>query len=144
MTFALTSVKAYGIEGEEAVNKRYTQRLILHVTSANTDTALDIGNPSGTFWTAVGSSSDQAVAGLAALKNIQTKALTYIGAMCTQMAAFAQVASGPSGSQYTVAMDSTYTQLPKFTFVSGSAPTTYDIVLNWILKDAEVPTEVSA
>lgn len=77
MTFALTKVQAYGIEAEEALNKRYRQYMVLTITAAATDTALDLGTNQtgslGTFWTAVGSTAPGSGA-LLALQDIVTRA----------------------------------------------------------------------
>lgn len=228
MAFALQSVRAYGIESEEAVNKRYKQVVALGITGLNTDIALDIGNFSGTFWTAVGSSADAAKAAQAALKSIQLKALSFTSAKGTSFAGKVQAdasqvaimaldsaasAGGAASENYVVtgllttdmilavtqqtdgtnhknplsyasaagsadhlavvyasdpgtgakvrvlfsragvatvadgtyqlAMDGTNTQLPSLTFLSGDAPTTYSLILEWVLKDAEEPVQVA-
>lgn len=82
MTFALTKVRAYGIEAEEVVNKRYLQHLILNITAANTDTALDLGSYTagslGTFWDAVDATATGLV-GLQAIRDIATRADAFIG-----------------------------------------------------------------
>lgn len=77
MTFAMTGFQAYGVEAEEAVNKRYIQRAILTLTAANTDTTLDIGTYAGTFWTAVGSTTPGSTA-LLAIKDINVRAASFI------------------------------------------------------------------
>jgi hypothetical protein len=80
MAFALTSIKAYGVEAEEPLNKDYKQYLEANITGLATDIDLDIGDyTSGTFWTAIGTSSDQAKALLLALKAIQIKAKSFTG-----------------------------------------------------------------
>ncbi len=79
MTFALTKVTAYGTEASEPLQKRFVQTLILEGTAASTDTAYDIGNYSGTFWTAVGSTVP-GISGLKAVKDIQTGARTFMSA----------------------------------------------------------------
>ncbi len=77
MTFALTKVQAYGIEAEEALNKRYRQYMILTITAAATDYDLDLGDNQsgalGTFWTAVGSTAPGSGA-LLAIQDIVTRA----------------------------------------------------------------------
>ncbi len=77
MTFALTKVQTYGIEAEEALNKRYRQYMILTITAANTDTALDLGlnqaGSLGTFWTAV-SGTEPGLSALLAIQDIVTRA----------------------------------------------------------------------
>lgn len=78
MTFALTSFAAYGVERDEGLTNLFHQYARFTITAANTDVDLDFGDYSGTFWTAVGGSTVGAVA-LTAMKNIQVRALTYIG-----------------------------------------------------------------
>lgn len=77
MTFVVTKVQAYGIEAEEALNKRYRQYMILTITAANTDVALDLGSNQsgslGTFWTAADDTTTGAAA-LLALQDIVTRA----------------------------------------------------------------------
>ena len=80
MAFALTSIKAYGVEAEEPLNKDYRQFVELNITGLATDVDLDIGDyTTGTFWSAIGTTSDQAKALLLALKAIQIKAKSFNG-----------------------------------------------------------------
>lgn len=225
MTFALSKFRAYGIEAEEVVNKRYQQVAIFNITAAATDVDLDIGDFSGTFWTAVGGTEPGATA-LKAMRDIQqrsesyqglggssiagyvqadasysavsaldsaasaggaaTETLTVTGLLKTdtilavtqltkganktalinyesaastagQLAAewtgnpgsgavlrvlIARASSTVQGGTYTVAMDSTNTNLPNILFVSGDAPTSYALELRWFLKDQEEPVAV--
>lgn len=237
MTFALTKVRAYGIEVEEAVNKRYIQRLILTITAANTDTALDVGDFTsgslGTFWDAVDGSEPGDTA-LAAIRDIKTRAESFVAVGGSALAGKAPVdasragpvtkldsaasaggnatetmtvtgllttdvilgvcqfvdgagaatgilafggATGvcsvadqlsvtwnadpgagakvrvavlrttvttPDAGTYQVAMDATNAQFPNITFASGDAPTSYNLVLEWFLKDGHEPVEVYA
>ncbi len=92
MTFALTKAEVYGIEAEEAVNIRYQQKYILTITAANTDVALDLGNYTGTFWTAVGGTAP-GISALKALKDIQVKAETFTGVGSSALGGKAQADS---------------------------------------------------
>lgn len=85
MAFLLTKVQAYGIEAEEAVNKRYTQRMILTITAANSDVDLDLGDYTGTFWNAVDATAT-GLTGLAAIKAINLAAESFIGVAGTSIA----------------------------------------------------------
>ncbi len=82
MTFVVTKVQAYGIEAEEALNKRYRQYMILTLTAANTDTDLDLGDNQtgslGTFWTAADDTATGAGA-LLAIQDIVTRADYFDG-----------------------------------------------------------------
>jgi hypothetical protein len=52
MAFALTKFQAFGKLIDSPISKRYIQQVVMTITQANTDTALDIGTNAGTFWTA--------------------------------------------------------------------------------------------
>lgn len=76
MAFALTAFVADGQEMDEAVTRRFRQRAVFTITAANTDVDLDIGDYTGTFWTAVGGTAPGTGA-LKAIKDIQTRAKSY-------------------------------------------------------------------
>lgn len=82
MTMALVSAKAYGIEVDEPVQKRFKQCLELVITGAATDVDYDFGDgvvgSLGTFWTAVGATSPGSVA-LAAVRDINVRAKSFQG-----------------------------------------------------------------
>ncbi len=79
MTFALTSVKAYGVEASEPLQKRFIQRLELKGTAANSNVAYDFGTYAGTFWTAVGG-TQPGITALKAVKDIQIAAKAFLSA----------------------------------------------------------------
>lgn len=228
MAFALTGYQIYGVEAEEVVNKRYQQRAILSITGLNTDIVLDLGNFSGTFWTAV-SGTEPGLSALKAFKDIQIRALSYMSVGGSSIGGYSQAdasavaissltssasAGGgtsetltmtgikttdtilgatlqtkganaaaldqyesaaasndklaviftadpgagakvraiisrsgtttPADGTYTVTMDSTNTNIPSLLFLSGNAPTSYQLVLNWVLKPQEIPVQASA
>ena len=76
MTFALTAFVADGQEMDEAVTRRFRQRAVFTITAANTDVDLDIGDYTGTFWTAVGG-TEPGTGALKAIKDIQLRAKSY-------------------------------------------------------------------
>ena len=53
MAFGLSKINAYGIEVAEPTRGKFIQVLEMDITGATADVSLDIGNPAGTFWTAV-------------------------------------------------------------------------------------------
>lgn len=228
MAYAMQSVQVYGIEAEEPVNKRYRQCAILAFTGLNTDIDLDIGDYSGTFWTAVGGTEPGTTA-LKAIKDIQQRALSFINVKGSSIAGYSQadasavavsaldsaasaggaatetlVVTGllttdtilaateqtkgasktalinyesaasvagklavewtanpgagsvirvvvaragqtaPVNGTYSIQMDATNTNIPNLLFLSGDAPTSYKLVLEWVLKPQETPVEVDA
>lgn len=233
MTFQLTKAQIYGIESEEPLNKRYVQKAILHINAANSDVSLDIGNFSGTFWTAAladGTYGTIAAQILKAMKAIQLKALSFEQIAGTSLAPYSQanasapvilsflsstIAGGsatptatvtglltsdsvlsvaqqvanansldpiafpahpaapnalvvtysadpggggkvlvtisrtaaagePTTGSYALAMDGTNTQMPSLTFAATNAPTSYDLILSWVLNPAEAPVALFA
>jgi len=228
MTRAVTAYQAFGVYRDEALTGKAIQFLRLAGTAANTDTAFDLGDYSGTFW---GQADDDATgaAALKVLKDIHTRAQEFVGvgglgvngkalqdasragavtallsaASAGGGATEAYVVSGlltsdtilavtqavdgaggavgilsygnasgnaaaddalsvvydadpganakvkvavlrttqttPDAGGYQLAMDGTNTKLPSLTFASGDAPTTFDLVLWWFLKDGEQP-----
>ncbi len=96
MTFALTKVTAYGTEASEPLQKRFVQTLILEGTAAATNVAYDIGNYTGTFWTAVGSTAP-GISALKAVKDINNAARTFMSAEGIGLLGYVQAdASVPS------------------------------------------------
>lgn len=228
MAFALTKFQAYGFERDEALTNKFHQALVLSITGLNTDIDLDIGDYSGTFWTAVGATAP-GINALKTVQDIQVAAESFDGVDGTSIAGKAQVdASGgsvlsilsavsaggnatetmtvtgllttddilavtqavdgagaatgilaygnatgqaaannalsvtwnadpgagarvkvgisrttgvatPVAGTYTIAMDGTNTQIPNLLFASGDAPTSYVLVLKWVLKNGHHP-----
>jgi hypothetical protein len=66
------------------------------------------------------------------------------GAGAKVRTAFKRVVAAPGTGQYIVTMDATNTFIPNILFKSGDAPTTYDIVLQWLLVGDQVPVFISA
>lgn len=143
MAFALTKAVGYGVEAEEAVNKRYKQVLLLTITAANTDVDLDLGDYAGTFWDAVDGTTVGATA-LAAIKQINVKALTLLSIGGDAILNKLRVATATNAGEWSAAMNSTNTHLPDIAFDSGDAPTSYVVALEWALKDGEEPVEFVA
>ena len=77
MTFALSRVRAYGVEADEATSKKFMQMVRLDITAANTDVDLDLGDYSGTFWSAVDGSEPGDTA-LKVFQDIQIRAKQFL------------------------------------------------------------------
>lgn len=232
MARVVTQYQAFGVYRDEAVTNKALQFLRLKGTAANTDTAFDLGNYSGTFW----GEADGDATGLAALgviKDVQTRAQQFIsigglgvngkslqdasragavtailsaasaGGAATEtytvtgllttdtILAVTQAVDGagaavgiisygnasgnaaaadalavvynadpgagakvkvavlrttvttPDVGGYQLAMNGTNTKLPDLTFASTDAPTAFELVLCWLLKDGEQPVFAS-
>ncbi len=138
MAFALTKFKAYGLRAEGAVRPHAQQVASFTFTAAATDIAYDLGTTGGTFWTSA--EADSAYGALAsAAKSLLLARLPGLLPDNALMACegeplqtFIQVASGASGTQYTLAISSS---MPTITYVSASAPTAWVLNLRWNLID---------
>lgn len=226
MAFALTKFEAFGTEVDEALTKQFVQEAVFTMTGQNTDVDLDIGDYSGTFWTAVGGTAP-GITALKAIKDIQTRARTFVhvggnaiagkaqddasyttytgltsaalagggasetatvtglattdtilatsmstkngtatvaltgwsdqatnslkcyftadpGAGGKVLVLVSRTATAVLAGTYQLAMDGTNTNLPNILFASGDAPTSYVLVLRWLLKAQEQPVKVTA
>lgn len=68
---------------------------------------------------------------------------TDVGAGAKVRVAFVRTVTTPDAGGYQLAMDGTNTKLPNITFASGDAPTAFELVLYWALKDGEQPIKAS-
>lgn len=140
MAFALIGYKAFPIVHDGAQRNHARQVMVLNITAANTDTALDISSDTagslGTFWTAVLADASFGPIGTNALAFIQAIVAGNVVQLmrATVPLTFLRVASGASGSQYTQTITG---QLPSIAFVSGSAPTAYKVELEWLIHDGQ-------
>ncbi len=140
MAFALTRFKAYG-RRHEGENRSHAEQVCeLHITAANTDTAYDLDNSAGTFWTAALANATYGTLATSALRAFLTDIVAVkhrcIGVTGEALISdFIRVASGASGLQYIVAVGTTTAHMPNLTFVSGSAPTAITLFITWSLVD---------
>ena len=140
MAFALTHFKAYGKLHEGATRSHAEQICELHITAANTDTAYDLDNAAGTFWTAaLADATYGALAGAAKtafLTQIVAVKYRYLGVVSEHTESdYIRVLSGASGNQFICTVGGTVAHMPAYTFVSGSAPTAIVLVIKWMLVD---------
>jgi hypothetical protein len=100
---------------------------------------LDIGNPAGTFWTAVADQdAEDAVA------QIFKKVSKHLSLSVPQLLAKVPVASGATlaTTQYKVA--SPQNTSFAITIYAGEGLTAYSLAMSWTLKDGEFPVVYSA
>ncbi len=143
MAFALTKFKAYGIRHSGAVRPHAKQVCEFHITAANTDTALDLDNPSGTFWTAALANATYGSLATQALNVFLTQmpAVThrYLGVLGDPLGAYVQVLTLTAGAQYTTTLGGTTAHYPAYAFNSGSAPTALNVFIEFSLIDDTEP-----
>lgn len=139
MAFALTKFKAFGERAEGAVRPHVQQVMNFTLTAAATDIVYDLGETAGTFWT----SAEASTAYGALASAVKRILLTQLPGLLPDFAlmacngeplqTFLKVASGASGTQYTLAISAA--SMPTITFVSASAPTGWVLQLRWNLID---------
>ena len=134
MAFALTKFSLQ-FEGTDSAGKyRGRQYATLHITAANTDVDLDIGDDSGTFWTAAladgtyGSLATEAQAKLQEIDDVVEDLMAVSG---EAILARRKVAAASGAGEYSLAIQNAR---PNIGFFSGDAPTSYVVELEWLLS----------
>lgn len=140
MALALTKFIAHGTEAEEPVNKRYIQRAIFEFTAAATDVDIDVGDGTGTFWTAVGG-SEPGTSALKALKDINTRATACLGVRSPQLMDRVQSAAAGNNGEYAITAD---TYGPSIAVKANDGETAWKLVVEWYLKDGAEPVTLVA
>lgn len=139
MTFALSAAYAYPeLISSPTAKRRGNQIIELLITGASADVDLDIGDLSGTFWTAVGSSAPGAAV-LAALTSLypQFSSAGCIAIESIQLLDRVQVASLTTSGQFSVAINST-TKLPEIAVNAADGETSWQIRLVCWLNDSQL------
>lgn len=141
MTFALTKAEFRSSAFQNPSLKRGLQEVVLTITAANTDTDLDIGDASGTFWTAAQADSTYGAMAAAVLAKLQAAVAgsSYCaGILCPelQLGAYARVASSPAANQYALSID---TYGPDIALHSGDAPTSYHVHVFYEMAAGQFP-----
>jgi hypothetical protein len=139
MAFAVTKVECYGLEAEEAVNKRYRQYMNLTITNLAADVDLDLGDlvagSLGTFWTAVSGTTVGANA-LKAIQDIVTRAASF-DSFGSNISGKIQ-ALAAAADEYTVTIAN---KAPNILFDTADAPVGMVLTLKWVLKPGHPPVE---
>lgn len=95
MAFSLSAFEAFPLQVGGAQPRRAIQRCILHIAGTSADVDLDIGDDSGTFWTAAGA-TDIGAGALASLKQIIAQVSKVSGLFCPELDAYGVRASADS------------------------------------------------
>lgn len=143
MAFALTGFYADGIRYNGPGPKHAEQVVYLQITAADTDTALDISDSAGTFWTDVEADATYGALGTAAASVVFNQlAAVNDGLLSISLVDNLNYYQGAaaSGVIYTVVMTDS---LPDLLFASGSAPTGYTVVLKFVLTNGSEPVSAN-
>jgi hypothetical protein len=144
MAFAVTAWKAYANRIDQGTIKRFETVLEMHITGANTDVDMDIGDTTtpGQFFTDAEADATYG-ATATALKNylnsIKAKISTN-GLLFSEVLeqSYTKVAGTPSlANEYGITQWTS--SVPDILFVSGSAPTAIKLTMKWQLKTGEWP-----
>ncbi len=145
MTFALTSFFADGVRFSGPGPYRATQTYALTVTAAASDVDLDIGDATGTFWTAAQADTTYGTMAAQVLDKIEANAasLQAIKNIYTpELVGFTQVLSLSATGTYTLAVDAT-TKLPNYTFHTDGGVAAYTVFVDYLLEPNFLPSNIS-
>lgn len=133
MAFGLTKIQAYAIEIDQPVTKKFKQYCVLDITGAAADVDVDLGDDSGTFWTAVGSAE-----ALALLKACVTQAggVSPHTVKSEALNDRIQIAAVSGAGEYSLAYQN---NRPNIAFNAGDGETSWKLVLEWDLPDNAHP-----
>jgi hypothetical protein len=146
MAFALTSFFSDGVRfmgpGPLAAFECYK----FTITAAATDVDLDIGDATGTFWTAAQADTTYGAMATQVLEQVQREASQFSAVKSLFMPELydrVQVETGPTGTQYVVDGIDTSTLLPSYTFATSGGDTSYSLSVEYWLKPTLLPANVN-
>jgi hypothetical protein len=139
MAFALTKFEARSIDIASVTYKRGIQQVVLDITGTTADVDLDIGDYSGTFWTAAVANATYgtlASNSLTVLQQIVAQAAALVEVSSQQLLDRVQVASLTTSGQFSLAIQNT---LPNLEFNAADGETAYKIILTFELNNYIFP-----
>lgn len=137
MAFALTAFEAFPLMVQGAQPRRAVQRVVFHATGTTGDVDFDIGDFTGTFWTAA-ITTDLGVTALAAIQKIIAQVDYRVGLYSPEIDDLTRAAV-PSPTEYILAFEN---QLPKYTlFAGGGGLLAYHVTVDFHL-DPNMLSEV--
>lgn len=147
MAFAVTKYKSYSIRPHQGICERFEHIVELHITAANTDTDCDIGDFSGTFWTAA---EADATYGDIAENVADAMQDLYPNASCITWESpeldtdYVRVIGAPALAGEFKADQNSTTKIPDLTFLTTDAPTALTVRLRFSLKTGIWPVDDKA
>ncbi len=145
MAFALTSFVADGVRFSGPGPYRATEQYVFTVTAAATDVALDMGNTTGTFWSAATADATYGAMAAQVLETVTSWETNYQAVKnlyTPEVQDMTQVLSLSATGTYTLALDST-TKLPNYTFHTAGGKTAYTVFVEYLLISNRLPTNIA-
>jgi hypothetical protein len=143
MAFALDSFFADGYRYMGPGPLGATQRVVFQISATAADVDLDIGDLSGTFWTAAladGTTGSMAAAVLEQLETIIDKCNQTVNVFCPQVFGIPVAAAAAAGVM--AQSVSSTTLLPSYTFDTGEGLTAYTVYVDLELNEKEKPVNL--
>ncbi len=143
MSFALVAFHARGVEITSPSNKRGIQQVVLDITAAATDVDLDIGDDSGTFWTAALADSTYgslAASALDVLQAIVAQSAAFVGCASEQLIDRQQVLTLTADGQYILEVQDSR---PNITCRASNGETSWKLILTYELDNFIQPIYAS-
>lgn len=144
MAFALTSFFADGVKYQGPGPYRATQCYTFTCTGLTTDVDFDLGDYSGTFWTAAIADATYGTMATQVLQYLQDQDSNFLvnQRFYTPQLAGRVVAAAASGTAYTVSLNST-SLLPEYTFAASNGATAYTVFVELQLKPNYLPSNIA-
>ena len=141
MAFALTSYRARGLQIAGAQPDRAIQQVVMTITGAVTDVALDIGTDAGTFWVAAVADATYGTLATSAkenLLNIVAVSQALAGLFVPELVGRLKAAAA-STTDYTL---SVALKRPIYTFAASNGELLYTVFLEYLLNPSIMPIDV--
>ncbi len=135
MAFGLVGYSARGIDIAGPNYKRGIQQVVFNITGTASDIDLDIGDGTGTFWTAVGA-TDMGAKALESLTRISNQTAAILGWQSPQFIDRVQSAAAGSSGEYALSLGGLGVN---FSIHTGEGATSYYVIFNLELYDRVFP-----
>ncbi len=145
MTFALTSFVADGVKFQGPGPYRAIETYALTITAAATDVDLDLGDTTGTFWTAAQADStygEMATQVLSWIEQHEGQIQAVKNLFVPELVPLTPVLSLAATGTYTVDLNAT-TFLPDYTFYTAGGLTAYTVFVDYLLNPNTLPANIS-
>lgn len=135
MAFGLSGFKAHGIDVAGPSRKLGIQRLCFTITGTAADVDLDLGDFSGTFWTAVGAATLGANV-KETVQRIVAQAQAFLAVKSPELADRIQIATPAGNGEFSLALQNS---LPNIAVFAGDGETAWYVVVELELNDGIMP-----